>query len=295
LRASILFLILFFSLLFTFPGSLTAKGEALETRLVKVEGEILSSLARAIRTAGETSSLTNAIVDVLAWQMDFSRDARKGDRFKVLVEKRYKGDQFIRYGTIQGLEYQGRNRVIRAIRYQGKYYNENGESLGKPFLKVPLRYDYVSSGFTQERKHPIMGGTLPHLGVDYAAPTGTPVWAIADGIVTFRGWVEGFGKQVVLRHPNGYMSYYSHFSRYGPGIKVGVRVKQKQVIGYVGSTGFSTGPHLDFRITRDGKFLDPLKKENFPSGQPIGKNDKEPFQKRREEVMAWLKDGPCLE
>jgi murein DD-endopeptidase MepM/ murein hydrolase activator NlpD len=157
------------------------KEVSLDTRLVRVEGEIHSSLARAIRASGERNSLSTAIAEVLAWQMDFSRDARKGDRFKVLVEKRFKRDRFIQYGAIRALEYQSGKRIIRAIRYRGKYYNEKGESLGRAFLRVPLRYDYVSSEFNRERRHPIMGGVMPHLGVDYAAPIGTPVWAIADG------------------------------------------------------------------------------------------------------------------
>ncbi len=271
-------------------GKYVARKEknSLTTELIEVEGEIRSSLARAIKMSGERTALTIAIVEVLAWQMDFSRDAKKGDRFKVLVEKEYKGNQFIRYGIIQGLEYRSGNRIIRAIRYKGKYYNEKGESLGKAFLKVPLRYDYISSGFNHERKHPLMGGVHPHFGADYAAPTGTPIWAIADGIVIFCGSVEGFGKRVILRHSGGFTSYYSHLSRYGPGVKEGIRVKQKQVIGYVGSTGFSTGPHLDFRISKDGQFLDPLKTENFPTGQPICKKEREAFQKKRDRVMTWL-------
>ncbi len=135
-----------------------------------------------------------------------------------------------------------------------------------------------------------MGGVHPHLGIDYAAPIGTPVWAVADGIVDSAGWEEGFGKQVVLRHPEGYMSYYSHLSKYGPGIKAGKRVEQKQIIGYVGSTGFSTGPHLDYRLSKNGQFINP-QKETFPTGKPIGERDGEAFCKWKDVVLAWLNEG----
>jgi len=134
-----------------------------------------------------------------------------------------------------------------------------------------------------------MGGVHPHLGIDYAAPIGAPVWAVADGIVDSAGWVEGFWKQIVLRHPNGYMSYYSHLSKYGPGIKVGKRVEQKQIIGYVGSTGFSTGPHLDYRLTKNGQFINP-QKEVSPTGKPIEQKDTEAFRKRKDKVLAWLEE-----
>jgi len=125
------------------------------------------------------------------------------------------------------------------------------------------------------------------LGVDYAAPIGTPIWAVGDGTVISRDWNGGFGKQVILRHQSGYMTYYGHLSGYGPGIRVGKRVKQKQTIGYVGSTGLSTGPHLDYRLAKDGRFRNPLK-EKFQEGVPIGKGALERFKIKRDEMMAWL-------
>jgi len=261
----------------------------LETNLVKVSGEIRYSLAQAMKDAGEEWFLATAFAEILAWDIDFSRDVRRGDRFKVVVEKLYKNDQFIQYESIHALEYQSGNKIIRGIRFKGRYYNTKGISLEKAFLRMPLRFSHISSGFNRKRKHPIMGGGYPHLGIDYAAPVGTPIWAVANGIVVSIGWVEGFGKQVVLRHPNGYMSYYSHLSRYGPGIKEGKRVEQKQVIGYVGSTGFSTGPHLDYRLSKNGQFIDSLK-EAFPQGEPVRQKDWEAFLKRREEIMVWLNE-----
>jgi murein DD-endopeptidase MepM/ murein hydrolase activator NlpD len=261
----------------------------LERYLVKVEGEIRSSLYEAVNVAGEEDSLTLSFAEILAWEIDFYQDLREGDRFKVLAEKIYKGDQFIQYGTIYGVEYEQEGKIIRGIQYQGDYYSEQGISLRKAFLKAPLRFDRISSRFSGARRHPILGGVRPHYGVDYASPIGTPVWAVAEGTVLFVGWNGGFGKQVIVRHMNGYRSYYGHLSRYGPGIRKGMRVTQKQIIGYVGSTGLSTGPHLDYRLTKDGRFRNPLK-EVFPAGYPIGKEDLEAFQKIKDEIVTPMTD-----
>ena len=259
----------------------------LETYLVKAIGEIRSSLFEAMDGAGEQDPLTISFAEILAWEIDFYKDVKEGDRFKIIVEKLYKGNQFIQYGTIHAVEYQSGNGRVRGIEYQGHYYHEDGASLRKAFLKTPLRFNRISSRFSRARKHPILGGILPHYGVDYAAPPGTPVWAVADGVVIACGWSGGFGKQVVVRHMNGYTTYYGHLSRYSSGIRSGARVKQKQIIGYVGSTGLSTGPHLDYRLAKNGGFRNPLK-ESFPSGLPIGKGERDAFETRRDGVMAWL-------
>ncbi len=264
----------------------------LESRLIKVVGEIHSSLFEAMDAAGEQDPLTIAFAEILAWEIDFYKDVREGDRFKVVVEKLYKGDQFIQYGPIRAVEYQRGERVIQGIRYKEGYYNEKGVSLRRAFLKVPLRFNRISSKFSRARKHPILGGLRPHYGVDYAAPPGTPIWAVADGTVTSCGWNGGFGNQVILRHMNGYTTYYGHLSGFGPGIRRGARVSQKQIIGYVGSTGLSTGPHLDYRLYKDGHFRNPLK-ETFPAGFPIEKGETEAFRQTRDEMTGWLQgDSP---
>lgn len=271
-------------------GYVTKQKEVpLERYLVKVEGEIRSSLYEAMNAAGEKDLLALSFAEILAWEIDFYQDLREGDRFKVLVEKIYKGDQFIQYGTIQGVEYGRGEKIIRGIRYGDDYYSEEGISLRKAFLKAPLRFDRISSRFSGARRHPILGGVRPHYGVDYAAPAGTPVWAVADGTVLSVGWNGGFGKQVIVRHMNGYKSYYGHLSRYGPGIRKGLRVTQKQIIGFVGSTGLSTGPHLDYRLTKDGRFRNPLN-EVFPAGYPTGKGDLEVFQKKKDEIVTVITD-----
>jgi len=275
----------------TSQGYITQRQEiSLERCLVRVEGEIRSSLYEAMNAAGEKDSLALSFAEILAWEIDFYQDLREGDRFKVLVEKIYKGDQFIQYGTIHGVEYEQGGKITRGIRYRDDYYSEEGISLRKAFLKAPLRFDRISSRFSGARRHPILGGVRPHYGVDYAAPAGTPIWAVADGTVLSVGWNGGFGKQVIVRHMNGYRSYYGHLSRYGPGIKKGVRVTQKQIIGYVGSTGLSTGPHLDYRLTKVGRFRNPLK-EVFPTGYPIGKEDLEVFQKIKDEIVTLMTDA----
>jgi murein DD-endopeptidase MepM/ murein hydrolase activator NlpD len=266
------------------------KEVSLDTRLVKVVGEIRSSLFEAMDAAGEQDQLTIAFAEILAWEVDFYKDVREGDRFKVMVEKVYKGDQFIQYGTIHAVEYQRGEKVIRGIRYREDYYNEKGISLKGTFLKAPLRFNRISSKFSRARKHPILGGVRPHYGVDYAAPPGTPIWAVADGTVTFCGWNGGYGKQVILRHKNGYTTHYGHLSSYGHGIRKGVGVQQKQIIGYVGSTGLSTGPHLDYRLAKDHQFRNPLR-ETFPTGLPIEKGEIETFQKKRDEMLVWLEGG----
>jgi murein DD-endopeptidase MepM/ murein hydrolase activator NlpD len=264
----------------------------LESRLVKVIGEIRSSLFEAMEAAGEQDLLTIAFAEILAWEIDFYKDVREGDRFKVVVEKLYKGDQFVQYGPIRAVEYQRGDRIIQGIRYKVGYYNEKGISLRRAFLKVPLRFNRISSKFSRARKHPILGGIRPHFGVDYAAPPGTPIWAVADGNVTSCGWSGGFGNQVVVRHMNGYATYYGHLSGFGPGIRRGVRVNQKQIIGYVGSTGLSTGPHLDYRLSKDGHFRNPLR-ETFPTGLPIEKGEVEAFRQTKEEMLRWLQgDSP---
>jgi len=263
------------------------KEVSLETFLVKVMGEIRSSLFEAMDAIGEQDQLVISFAEILASEIDFYKDVKEGDRFQVVVEKVFKGKEFIKYGLIHALEYRRGEKVIRGIHFQGNYYNEKGISLRKAFLKAPLRFNRISSKFSRARRHPILGGILPHFGVDYAAPQGTPVWAVADGTIVSCGWGEGFGKQVILRHPNGYMTYYGHLSKFGPGIRSGRRVKQKKIIGYVGTTGLSTGPHLDYRLAKDGRFRNPLK-EVFPTGLPIEKGKMEAFQKGRDEMVAWL-------
>lgn len=264
----------------------------LDSRLTRVEGEIESTLFDAIEKAEEEDQLTLAFADIFAWEIDFHNDPRKGDRFQILVEKLYKDGQFVRYGRILAATYDNASEVYRAFYFgeqaiQEGYYDEQGRSLEKSFLRSPLRFTKITSGYGQRRRHPILGGYHPHLAVDYAAPTGTPVRAVGDGRIIFCEWNRGYGKQVTVRHPNGYTTYYGHLSGYARGIGKGKRVKQKQIIGYVGSTGLATGSHLDYRISKNGRFLDPLNMKSPPISS-ISEQHRENFEAERDRLASLL-------
>ena len=211
-----------------------------------------------------------------------------------MVEKYYAGDSFIKYGRILFAEFKGQAKSLQGIFYQpGKgpadYFTEKGESLRKAFLRSPLKFTRISSGYSKSRLHPILGERRPHLGVDYAAPVGTPVWAVADGTVVSAGWNGGYGKQVVLKHVKGYQSLYGHLSRISPGLHKGKGIGQKQIIGYVGSTGLSTGPHLDFRLTKSGVYRNPLK-EISPRAPSLTSLELPDFQQAAVPLLQWARD-----
>ena len=231
---------------------------------------IHSSLWNDMRAAGVSPLLIVDLADVYAWTVNFF-GLREGDRFRVIYNQTESDGEVIGIDGIDFAIYDSGNFSASAIRFdQGdggnKYWNEKGESLRKAFLKAPLKYNRVSSTFSYHRKHPITGKVRPHTAVDYAAPTGTPVHAIGDGTVTLCGWdASGGGNRVRIKHMNGYETCYMHLSRFASGIKAGSRVAQGDVIGYVGATGHATGPHLDFRVWKDGTPIDPLKMISPPS------------------------------
>ena len=247
-------------------GSWTAKRVEVPIRVEKatIAALIESSLYQAIQSAGESAALVSLMTDVLAWDIDFYRDPRKGDGFKAVVEKKFVDDQFVGYGRVLAAEYAGEVGQFQVFWFAPKkgepgYYLPDGRSAEKTFLATPLKFTRISSGFSRNRKHPILGYSKAHLGVDYAAPRGTPVWAMAKGKVTYAGWKGPNGKLVRIKHNNGLQSAYAHLHRIAKGIKPGVRVRQKQLIGYVGSTGRSTGPHLHFGVRQNGRFVNPQK------------------------------------
>ncbi|MFH1079199.1 MAG: M23 family metallopeptidase [Pseudomonadota bacterium] len=261
----------------------------------RIEGEITSSLFEAVAAQGEEDKLIMDFADIFAWEIDFYMDPQPGDRFRIVVEKDYVGETFVRYGRILYAEYQSAGNCLNAIYYQGSrttgdYFTADGQSLRKAFLRSPLKFTRISSGYSRARKHPILGGIRPHLGIDYAAPAGTPVWAIGDGTVIFRGWNGGYGKQVIIRHGNGYESMYGHLSRFGPGSRKGMAVRQKQIIGYVGSTGLSTAPHLDFRLKRNHAFLNPLNQIS-PRAASLKEAEMHPFRETARPVLRFLDDS----
>lgn len=233
---------------------------------------ISSSLWNDMRKAGAPLMLIMHLEDIYAWTIDFF-SIQPGDRFSVMYDEASCGGEIIDIDTVFYAEFRHDGKVFPAVRFdQGDggnvYWNGEGESMKKAFLKAPLKFTRISSGFSYHRKHPVTGNVRAHTGVDYAAPTGTPVMSIGDGTVISRGWGGGGGNTVKIRHNSVYTTAYLHLSRYAAGLKVGDRVRQGDVIGYVGSTGVSTGPHLDFRVWKGGTPINPLTMES-PSAEPI--------------------------
>ncbi len=262
----------------------------------RVSGEITGSLFEAMDKLGEQDQLVLDFAEIFAWEIDFNTEPQLGDRFQMVVEKYYTGNTFFKYGRILYGEYQSASKKIQGIYHKtsagpGDYYTPQGHSLRKGFLRSPLQFTRITSGYSKSRKHPILGGYRPHYGIDYAAPTGTPVLAIADGTVAACGWKGGYGKQVTLKHVKGYQSMYGHLSRFAPGIRIGKSVYQKQQIGYVGSTGLSTGPHLDFRLLKNGVFRNPLK-EISPRASSLKKDQMNRFVETTNPVVRWLQETP---
>jgi len=246
-----------------------------EVRVQNVGGRIDSSLYGSVQNAGESPALVAMLVDLFAWDLNFYTDQHPGDHWKVVVEKRFLEGHFQGYGHVLAAEYGGKVGRFRAFRYvEGKrdsYFDEKGQAISKSFLKTPLRYVRVSSKFDLKRFHPVLHMTRAHLGIDYAAPTGTPIWAAANGTVVEAGMKRGSGNTIVLRHEGGYSSRYYHLSKFAKGLVAGRRVEQKQVIGFVGTTGLSTGAHLHFGLTLNGAYVDPMKVKGMranPVGQP---------------------------
>jgi murein DD-endopeptidase MepM/ murein hydrolase activator NlpD len=241
-------------------GELIGKADDTQTRLElrTVNGTIDSSLYAAIKQSGETAALVDFFVDVFAYDIDFYNDTFDGDTFRVVVEKHYKDQEFIRYGRILAAEYKGKAGTFKTFHWNGKYYDAKGESSERGMLKTPLKFARVSSVFDRKRMHPVLHTVRAHLGIDYAAPVGTPVWAAAAGVVSFRGPSGGAGNLVMIRHDSGIETAYMHLSKFAT-IKVGQRIDAKTVIGYVGTTGLSTGPHLHFGVKKNGAFVDPSK------------------------------------
>ncbi len=239
-----------------------------ETRIATTYGSIESSLWNALKAQNSNPFLAVVMSEVYAWEIDFF-GIQKGDAFRVKYEELYVEDQKIGVGKILSARFDHINNPYYAFYYVqdsvGDYFDDEGSSLRRTFLKAPLRYSRISSGYSNNRMHPILKVRRPHHGVDYAAPSGTPVQTIGDGIVIYAGRKGAAGKMIKIKHNGTYSSAYLHLSRYGKGIKKGAKVKQGQIIGYVGSTGRSTGPHLDFRVYRNGSAINPLRMKSPPA------------------------------
>jgi len=233
---------------------------ALTTEVARVAVTVHGSLYESLDRTDEDPTLAVLAADVLAWDVDFYRDVRGGDRMKLLVEKTAADGQFLRYGEVLAIEYEGatagKKRLFRWTAPDGQtsYFDDEGQSARRGFLKTPLKFARVTSGFGN-RNHPMLGYQAAHMGIDYGAPTGTPVWAVGDGVVRQAGWNGGCGNSVTIRHRNGLETLYCHLSAVA--VSAGKPVSQKQVIGAVGSTGLSTGPHLHYAVLRGGAYMNP--------------------------------------
>lgn len=264
-----------------------------ETRTESAAGVITSSLFGAVEDAGEEAQLAIDLAQIFEWDVDFNTELQGGDSFRVVVDKMYLDGAFSRYGVIRSAELVRGSRVIRAVRFEGsgraEYYTPEGVPLRKTFLRSPLKFSRISSRFSRARFHPILKTFRPHLGVDFAAPAGTPVRAAADGVVVKAGWWGGYGKVVQLRHGRGLQTLYGHLSRIA--VKPGQRVDQGDLIGNVGTTGLSTAPHLDYRTMRDGVFVNPLTIQP-PPPEPLSAALRPAFEEVRMRAVASLEAVP---
>jgi murein DD-endopeptidase MepM/ murein hydrolase activator NlpD len=253
----------------------------LETRVAHVTGTIHKTLFEDGQEAGMSDALILKLVEIFGWDIDFALDLRRGDRFSVIHEEKYWLGQKIADGTVLAAEFVNRGRTYRAFAHRDpagftRYYEPDGLNKRRDFLRTPIEFSRVSSGFSLNRFHPILKTWTAHKGVDYAAPAGTPVRATATGRVLALGAEGGYGKRIVLKHGGAYSTLYAHLSRYQSNLRVGSYVEQGQVIGYVGSTGLSTGPHLHYEFQVDGQHRNPLTMK-FPGTASIGADFREAF------------------
>lgn len=264
-----------------------------ETSTVVVRGEITSSLFQAIASTGENPDLAIHLSTIFGSEINFIKDLREGDSFDLVLDKRYRDGEFRNYGTVHAAQFVNQGKKYEGFRFTAdtgaeRYFNAKGESLVKTLLKAPLSFTRVTSGYSLSRKHPVYFDRRPHQGVDYGAPQGTPVKAVGDGTVSKSGWGNGFGNMVIVKHSGGLESMYSHLSGFAKNARSGAKVRQGQVIGYVGSTGVSTGPHLDFRLKQNGKYVNPTKFV-APRGNPVPSSNKGTFAAHVKKMQALMR------
>ncbi len=283
----------------------TRERSPLEPRLTRMHGTVHSSLYKSIRGLGHDPGLASAFADIFAWDIDFSRQLKRGDDFTILYERLYReedGDEvYVRPGRILAAQFKGAVGEHTAVYFEeddgvGSYFRPDGDTLEQEFLAAPLKFSRISSRYSAARNHPILKVVRPHHGIDYAARTGTPLWSIADGTVIFRGKNGGFGNLVKIRHKNGYVSYYAHLSGFSPGLEVGQKVGQKERIGYVGQTGLATGPHVCFRVTKHGKYVNPASlNRSKPVVRSVADASWAEFEIVRDQLLVGLRSAGASE
>lgn len=258
----------------------------------EVSGIIQTSLYESFVENNLDVRLALALAEMFAWQVDFAADIRTGDNFKVIYEKRFLDEEYIMPGNILAAKFINDKKEFRGYYFtsantKAAYYDENGNSLQKEFLKSPLQYKYISSGFSYARINPITKKVSPHRGIDYAANYGTPAVSVGDGTVTQAGWNGYYGLSVTVRHNDTYKTVYGHFSSLAKGIRVGAKVRQGQVVGYVGATGQATGPHLHYEMHKFGNYVNPFLVD-IPPGEPIAEADYAAFKELKKKYDADL-------
>lgn len=264
----------------------------IKTRIKTARGKIKDSLFNSMLAQGIQVPLVLDFTDAFSWTVDFNTDTRNGDEYAALWEEHYTASGEITGQDLLAAYYKGAEskEITYAFYFEDDFYDETGKVSKKMFLKSPISFrNYrISSRFSYGRMHPILKIRRPHLGIDYAAPMGTPIQSVADGTVRFAGWKGGFGRFVEIKHANGYTTMYGHLKSYGKGIKAGAKVKQGQTVGYVGSSGLSTGPHLDFRIKEKNKFIDFLRMKNRNSAvRDVPKEKRKEFEELK---VLYLKE-----
>jgi murein DD-endopeptidase MepM/ murein hydrolase activator NlpD len=263
-----------------------------ESRQIMRTGQISSSLYAATDAAGISDSVANQLADIFSGDIDFHRDLRKGDTFSVIYEINYSNGEPVSTGNILAADFVNQGRQYRALYFEttpghGSYFSPDGKNMRKAFLRSPIEFSRISSGFSLSRLHPILNKIRAHKGTDYAAPIGTKVKATADGIVTFVGKQGGYGNVVTLSHQNRYSTVYGHLSRFASGLHRGQRVSQGEIIAYVGQTGMATGPHLHYEFKINGQQHDPLRVA-LPDAKPINAIQKAQFQASTITITALL-------
>ena len=263
-----------------------------ERRITNASGSIDNSLFVSAQAAGLSDSMTMELAGIFGWDIDFVLDIRKGDQFTVLYEELYLDGERIGNGNILAAEFINQGTSYQAVRYTdagGKtdYYSLDGKSMRKAFLRTPVEFSRISSGFSLGRKHPILNRIRAHKGVDYAAATGTPIKATSNGKIIHRGKKGGYGNTIIIQHGTKYSTLYAHMSKFRGGLTTGSRVKQGQIIGYIGSSGLATGPHLHYEFRVDGVHRDPLKVK-LPGAEPLDSKYLADFSRKAESLLAQL-------
>jgi murein DD-endopeptidase MepM/ murein hydrolase activator NlpD len=264
-----------------------------------VRGEITSSLFESVESLGESAELAMSLADIFAWDVDFIRDIRSGDSYRVLLEKRFREGKPAGYGRILAAEFTNQGDTYRAFLYSDgdnppAYYDADGNSLRKAFLRAPLAFTRISSGFSMHRFHPISKTWKAHPAIDYAAPVGTPIKTVGDGTIFMIGRTRFNGNFIKIRHSNGYETIYLHMSGFARGMKKGRRVSQGQVIGYVGATGLATGPHLCFRMRKNGAPVNPNRIKSAAAA-PISKKHLAEYEQFIRPLLASLQGNSDLQ